>query len=264
MWVFGVILILVAAGLAWSSRSSQKRVARLSLVQRRTASELASLSSSIAAELGAGSFREPVELVGSIKSADPLISPLGQRQCVYYQMSVTRRYEEDAWRKDSNGRRERYTQSGTETVNDDTQSREFRIDDGTGQVLVLPDGADFDTLETSVSRFEPGEGEVATLRFGDFTMSVPSGGGGRRQTLGYQYEEKIVPLGRRVTVIGQATDRNGTLAVANSPEHPLTISSESREEQIEGGERGARFKLIAAGVSAVAGVVLVVVGIVTG
>jgi len=262
--VIGVILILVAAGLLWSSRSSNKKVAQLSLVQRRTAAELTSLSTSIASELGAGNFREPVELVGSITCADPLVSPLGQRPCVHYQMSVVRRYEEDAWRKDSNGRRERYTQSGTETVNDESQSRQFMIDDGTGQVLVMPEGADFDELETSVSRFEPGQGESATLRFGDFTLSLPSGGGGGRQTLGYQYEEKIVPPGGRVTVIGQATDRNGTLAVVTSPEHPLTVSHESREEQIESGERGARFKLIAAGAAALLGIVLIVIGIVTG
>ena len=259
---FGIVLIVLAGLFAFGYTRSGKSAAALRGIERRSAGDLAAIAGGVAAELGSGSFTQTVEIVGQIECPDPLVSPLGQRPCVYYDMRVTRRYEEEDWETDNQGRRRRVTRSGSETVSENKERRDFWISDGTGKVLVVGEEATFANLEQSVSRFDPQAEQGATLSFGSFSLSLPGVSAGRR-TIGFDYDENIVPVGKRVTVIGQVSDRDGQLALRKGGGR-LTVSTESREEQVAGAEKRANFMRIAAAVSGLAGIVLLVIGLVAG
>ena len=87
-------------------------------------------------------------------------------------------------------------------------------------------------------------------------MHVPAFGGGSR-TLGYQYEEHILPLEGQYTVIGQVSDSSGVLALGRGG--PIfSISRRSRDEQIGSAKTAAKWTSIGSGVSLIAGVTLLI------
>jgi hypothetical protein len=257
MLIVGVILVVAGVALLFGSRSKARGAEELRGVQRRQAGELSELVGEIAEELGQGAFRERVEIVGAVECEAPLTSPLGERPCLHYDAVVRREYEETYWTRDSQGNKQRQTRRSSEVVSQQRESAPFRVRDATGALLVQPDGARFDGLVGSVSRFEPGE--PGKGGFGGVLVSALTSLAEGRRTLGYKLEEQVFPLDRSVTVIGQVSDAMGEVAVSRGG-GPLIVSTRTREELLKGARATARLLLVLGLVALGGGLALVVAG----
>ncbi|OIP30790.1 MAG: hypothetical protein AUK47_24130 [Deltaproteobacteria bacterium CG2_30_63_29] len=264
MLIFGIILIVVGIGLFIAHRFKLKSVYEMRMFEQRNTADLLDEAGTIAAELGAGSFEQSAQLVGDIVCDQPLTSQLGEHSCVYYRMSVRRKYDEEYWEKDNNGNQVRKTRTGTDVVSDTKESCPFYVKDETGKLLVVPDGAKFDSLIESVSRFEPATmGGLGGIGFGRFQLTPPMMQGSGRRTLGYHYEEHVLPLNRRVTIMGQVNDKMGQLAMRKADGQKLFISTRSKEEMVGSAQKTAQVMFASAIGSAVIGVVLAIIGAVS-
>jgi hypothetical protein len=258
LWIVGVVLVLVAVGLFLGGASQKKKLGLMQGTQTSSAAELQSLAASVAKDIGAGSFAEVAELKGTIRCDQPLRSELSDTPCVHYSMRVAREYEETYWDTDSKGNRVQRHRRGSEAVSQNTRSCPFEVEDATGRLTVDPTGAAI-TGEKVLDRFEAGEPRSSSLSIGRFRLDLGSIvlGSGRR-TVGYKYEESVVPLGRPIYVLGEASDSTGKLTVRKpTKKGGAFIVSLKSEEELQRAARGTSTGLtIGAGVLAAAGVVV--------
>jgi len=260
--IAGVVLVLAAVGLYIGSRSQKRKLSQIKGTETSTAADLVGLAASVAKEIGAGSFNQVTELKGTIECPSPLTSELSQTTCIYYSMTVTREYEETYWTKDDKGNQVQRMRRGTESVATNTRSVSFQVRDATGTTSVDPDGASF-VDEKVLSEFRPGEG-IGGIRFGSYSFNPASLRGlvGGRRTVGYRFEEKAIPVGRPIYVLGEAVDSDGRLRVQKpSKKGTSFIVSLKTEEQLAKGAQSATTGLL---IGAAAAAVLGVLGIVLG
>lgn len=261
MIIIGIVLVVVGAFLVYSYFNQKKRMEAISGVETTTTSALHEIWKGVSGEIGTGSFEEPTEVKGMLECDNPIESEIDKQPCVYYSMSVTRKWEEDYYEKNQQtGRNERKTRQGSDIVSSNTRSVPFRIRDETGTVQVDPNDAKIDG-EQIVDRFEP---ETAVsggkISFGKFSFSLGGmrAAGGRR-TLGYHFSETILPLNRRVYVLGAASDFSGQLKIQKPREKgQFIISMKSEEELLKSSQSGMTWSLIGAIACFVIGVIFVI------
>ena len=128
MLIVGIISLVIAAILIVVHVMAKRRIGAIASARPQRAADLKALSSTMAAELGDGSLNEVAALSGTGHSDTPLTSPLGDRLCLAYRMSISRKYEEEYEEKDSDGNWRTRTRSGTETMS--TQNEEVDFDLG--------------------------------------------------------------------------------------------------------------------------------------
>lgn len=260
LWIVGVVLVLIGVGLFLAATSQKKKLDLMQGTQTAAAAELSSLAQSVAKDIGAGSFAEIAEVKGTIRCESPLISELANAPCVYYSMHVSREYEETYWDTDSKGNRVQKHRRGSETVSQNTRSCAFVVEDATGRVKVDPTGAAI-TGEKVYDRFEPGEPSSPAVSVGRWSFDLGSVrlGSGRR-TLGYKYEESIVPVGKPIYVLGEAADSGGELAVRkpSKKDTSFIVSLKSEEELTRSAKGSSKGLTIAAAIAAAAGAVVTV------
>ncbi len=266
-FVLAGVAAAVGALLLLGRASNRAKARQLKTAQHRSIGELQEMAKEIAAELGPGSYNEQVELRGTIECASPLLSELGETPCVHYRMSVSRKYEEQYEEYDQQQDRSVVrTRKGSETVASNTRSCPFVLRDDSGAAEVLPDGASID-LEKSLSTFEP-EANLRTLGggmgYGQFRFSGAAWSSGR-QTLGYELQEWVLPVGRSVYVLGEANDEEGRLRIGkpHDKESKFIISPKSKQALIQGAERAVRGFMIGAVVAFVAAGGLLIGGVVS-
>jgi hypothetical protein len=149
-------------------------------------------------------------------------------------------------------------------VSDLVSEAGFVVDDGTGQVVVAPAGADVDHPEQVVDRFDRHDGSgSAGAGVLDSVLSAVLLSGDRSGTIGFETEEWIIRPGARLYVHGEVSDASGRLRFAKPDKGRYVISTRSEQEIVRGDRRNAAIALGAAAVAAVAGVVLVVLGAVS-
>jgi hypothetical protein len=260
--VGGIVLLLVAVAAFFVARSHRSRRRAFAGTERSGCGDLARLAQSVSQEAGAGSFSETCEIGGTAKAGPggELTAPMSGQPCVWYRATVTHRH----WRNVQTGsgenrRTERREES--DVVSDETSQAPLLVDDGTGQVLVDPRGADIDHPETSFDRFEPntggGPGGTEIEAFG---ISIRTGSDGG--SLGFHRREQIIRPGRALYVLGEASDAGGALQLAKPREKGrFVISSRSEEELTASAGRVASIASTVAGVAGVAGIALVVIGL---
>ncbi len=261
--IFGVVF-WVAAGLLFRSASASKRkMEAMESTETNTVEFLNSLARSMSEGVGAGSLRYASEVRGKVVCAEPLISELAQVACVHYAMRVQRRSEETYTARDRQGRAERKTRTITETVASNERSIPFDVDDGTGSIRIHPEHAEF-VAEKVVSRFDTAAA-AGNAPYTVGSLAVDSGrfpeAGGRR-TIGYQFEEEAVPVGREVYVLGEATDRDGGLAIGSpGAEGRFIISVKSESALLQEERSAARWKRIGSIACAAAGLIALLTGL---
>lgn len=125
-----------------------------------------------------------------------------------------------------------------------------------------PEGASLE-LEKVADRFEPNTSGT-TLRFGAFSFDLGNmvATGGRR-TAGYSYREEILPVGRRVYVLGAASDANGALTIVKPMEQGqrFMVSLRTRDQVLQSAQSSARWTLYVAFGAGALSIVLVITGI---
>lgn len=261
MLAAGLVVLVLTVILAIVHIVQRRKIGHLLTAKHSTIAELTDSARTVAGELGGGGFEEMAALTGTVRCDRPLVAPLSGRPCLYYSMSVRRRYEEDYERRDANGNITREVRRGSETMSTQSEGTGFELVDASGSLRVEADGLDWDARIETVDRFEPEHGGL-TIGFGRFSMTV-SHPLGHRRTLGYEYEEHIVPLDGRFTALGQVSDRSGGLAMGRGGP-VFSLSRRTREEQIGSAKGTAQWTGIASGVGLIVGVILTVIGALAG
>ncbi len=261
MFLGAFLLALLGAGLFIGVHFTRKRLATLIIAKSKKAAELLESVSAVGKEIGGGGYRELVEIVGDVTCPSPLTSPLANQACVAYSMQVVREYEEDVEDRDDKGNVRRRTQRSSETIHSDSRRCDFGVRDTTGELPVLANDADFDGMVETVSRFDNGAGNGSTISLGSFNLTVNLGGGGRRRTLGYRYTESIFPIGRQVTIIGEASDADGRLTLRKPKDLSFIVSTRTRQELRGSAETTAKILGVCGTLAFVAAVVVGILGI---
>lgn len=257
MLVAGIVLLVLTLIFAIVHIVQRRKIGHLLTAKQTTIGELANTANAVAGELGGGGFEEMSALMGTVQCPEPLVAPLSGRPCLYYSMSVKRRYEEDYEREDSEGNRRMETRRGTETMSTQSEGTAFALVDASGTLPVHADGIDWSAQIETVDRFEPQQGGL-NIGFGRFSMTVTAPGG-RRRTLGYEYEEHIVPVDGQFTVVGLVSDKSGALAIGRGG--PLfTLTRKTRDELIGSAKGTAHWTGIASGIGLIVGAILTIVG----
>jgi hypothetical protein len=270
MIVIGIILIVVGIVLFFVQRNQKQRAFSVRSARLVTAQELHQMAGEIAKEIGGGSWRDYVKVNGMIQCDRPLTSELKQMPCVHYSMTVTREYEEKVTKTDSDGNRTTETNRGSETVSSNKQSVPFMVKDATGTIEVNPEGANIETVKV-LDEFQQGEQRGGMLSFGGFSLTIggmSSGGvfgGSGRRTIGYRYQEHILPLERRVLVVGTASDSTGSVTLQKplDGEKKYIISLKTEEELTKAADNTAQLAFYGMIGCFVLGFILVLVDIVS-
>ncbi|NJK34300.1 MAG: hypothetical protein HC919_04735 [Oscillatoriales cyanobacterium SM2_2_1] len=179
---------------------------------------------------------------------------------------MMRVYEELVVKMDENGNRLEELERREECVAGNTRMIPFQLDDGTGVLNVDPEGSDIETVQV-MGEFREHHDNGSFIELGvtsgqpNVTNSPQSG-----KTLGYRYEEYIVPLGRDLLVLGTAVDRGEKVTVRKptEPGKKFLITFQDEEvltESMLKTLRGAKWGMA---ICLGAGALLTIVGVVTG
>lgn len=264
----GLFFVAIAAGLFFWRKSALDKVLQLKAATTRKVSELIEMAKTLAKDMGKGHYGEMVEVRGKIVCDQPLISELAKQRCVYYRAEVKREYEETKVVTDSQtGRQKNETRRGNETLSSNKRCVPFHIEDETGKIEVLPDGADIDE-EKALSRFDPESALLSggnTIAFGGFQIAVGNPVvGGTRRSLGYHLDEWILPAGKDGFAIGEVTDNEGKLVIRKPSEkgNRFIISTRSKEALIQATESTAKWLMVGSIACLSIGVIVSISGLV--
>jgi hypothetical protein len=256
LFVFGGIALAAAPILLAVMASKKRKIYQMQSVQTSTAAQLEETRSQMK-----GSFIQRAELKGKSECDSPLVSEFTGTPCVAYSIRLERQYEETRWETDSKGNRSQRTQRGSEVLSTNERRAPFHLRDSTGRIKVVPDGAELH-MEKSLSKFENSfpEGRVT---IGSFALNLAQAAlGAGRHTIGFKYEEKLIPLGRDLYVLGEASDESGELSIrrSSSKGEKFIISLESEEQLVASAGKAAAGLLAGAIASGAIGVTLLILG----
>jgi len=235
MWVLTILLMLVGGGLFYASLKARNKLDAMAGVDTSTIAGLQQLHGAVAKEIGRGSFEQVAEIKGMTGCDQPLESEIAKTPCVYYAMRVIREWEETYSEYNAQTQRhERKTRGGSDIMAQNTRMVPFWVRDPTGEMGVHPAGAEIEG-EQVIDRFQP-EGPEArggAVTLGGFSFQITmSPMSGDRRTLGYRFQESILPVERNVYVLGVASDASGELSLQRPREQGqrFIISVRSEEE----------------------------------
>ena len=248
MIIFGIILLLVAAGCFFAARRQAGRLRAIDATDTFTAQMLLELYNRVIPALGGEALAQPCEVAGPIEADTPLTAPLSNSACVAYTYQVTREYEEDVATTDSHGKTTTETQQRSETVSKDERRTRFYVRDATGRVLIDPTDAELDLIDSGM-RFDPAQRTANA----------------RTRTLGHRHQEQSLAVGTPVYILGCVVDGQGQPMIARSPKdhkQKFIISRRSERELAGAAASAARYWYYAAAGAGALGLVLLVIGIV--
>lgn len=212
----GVLLVFVGAFLLLAWQSSRRRLGQMSAVP---VAPIADVVGALAAMLPERPYQQPdpfltrpVAVEGTISCDSPLTSELGNVPCVFYKITVKRRYR----------RRSQVVERRSHGV-------PFWVEDATGRILVDPTGATVDGLRV-VDEFEPASGHVVMLGSTPLHLSTGTNYGQER---GVRYRETVVPLDRPVYVLGEASNGPNGPVIRKPADGQLLLSLKSGKELAE-------------------------------
>lgn len=256
MLIAGGLLILVAVGALVYAHFARRAARRLTATETLTCGDVDALAKGVAGEVGAGSFSQRCEVVGTAEPgpAGVIKAPESGADAVWHRTTVTRHFRERQ-RVQRDGKTVDEWVSRSETVSDLTSEAPFAVRDDSGTVLVAPAGADVDAPERVVDRSE--RQADASSAAGAVLDALLDTDDRRDQRL--EHEEWIIRPGARLYVHGEVSDHSGQLTFAEG-EGRFLISTRSEQDIVRGKETGARWAMIGGLAAAVLGVALLVAG----
>jgi hypothetical protein len=251
-----LVLAAVAGGIAWWQHRKHEE---LTAVETSTCGQMRQLADAATTSAGPGVFRQRCEIVGVAQPAyvGTVKGPQTGRECVWYRTKVTHHYYDWEW-ETRGGERRRERKRKTRTLQDDKSDVPFTLDDGTGQVVVHPEKADIDEPHEVLDEMDLDlrDSNPTLLEQIGFSFDRPD------DSIGYKREEWVIPVGTRLFVQGEITDEDGSLRLRKPEKGSFRVSTRSEAELLKGAESGRKWSGVAAAVLGVAGLVLVVVGLI--
>jgi hypothetical protein len=270
--IIGLVLTGIAGLTHFLSKRASKRAVLMLTTETKLLGEVRSLVDEIRADLdgdGESGYSEHCELKGKLVSDEPVRGELSGQDVAIYEAKVVRVIETRRERRDDEGHVTVSWVKSNETLSSNRREASFYLEDDSGRVRVLPAGAEIQ-LDPIVERFEAPSaveqlgGSQLSLGIGSFSMSL-SGGvhGDQRRTLGYRFEERILPLNRDVYVLGEVADTSDGLVLraGSTKDDPFVISLKTEAELVRSKEASAKWLRLGAIVSLIGGIALVVMGL---
>jgi hypothetical protein len=259
MLVTAIVALVISIALFIVGRVMNSRAVFIAGTEKTTVGALESGAKATESGGAKGGFRKFIEINGTVVCDSPLEAELTATKCVHYETKVTREYEENYVSTNSDGSSRSQIRNGTENVSHNSRSCAFILDDGSGRIGVDPSGAEFH-LETTLSRFEPGETAPA---IGTFVFNNMVTGASGRRTIGYRFDEKCLPVGRKAYVFGEAEDAGGALRIGKSQDggKRLVISLKSAEQLVHSAKVATLWLTIGAGAVLAASIVIFILAV---
>jgi len=187
------------------------------------------------------------EIKGTSRAGQPLRSRMAAQPCVWYEWSVEEKWERKVTKTDAEGKTTTETESGWKTVARGGESVAFDLEDGTGRIRIVPEGADIDgvrALDERCGRSDP-------LYFEHAPRTAISSSTHRRRL-----RETILPIDVDLYVIGTARMRADIVQpeIAQAENAELFLISMKSEEQIVSGHFWATLGAMVVGAGLAAGV----------
>ena len=157
-----------------------------------------------------------IELKGVANTETPLDGPGKLGDCLYYKYKVERRER----RRDSEGR----TRTQWRTIDSGESSTAFMLDDGTGQILVDPTGAEIDAPKVHT---ESGTEQGFSFSIGGFDLGALSGAPTRLTVWAIKPKMSLYILGDAVHGAGDSVEvrkGDGRFFISTKSEAELTKS----------------------------------------
>ncbi|NER83295.1 MAG: E3 ubiquitin ligase [Leptolyngbya sp. SIO1D8] len=241
MVVVGIILLVISVVLFFVQRNHKQKVFSLKSARLVGVAELFETAGAVAQEIGSGSWRDYVKLWGEVVADRPLYSEHRNEACVYYVSKVIREYETTVTTTTEKGNRKTERQRKSETITNNRRLIPFELRDRTGSVQVNLDGADIETISI-LDEFRP-------KRSGD--------------TLGYRYQESVLPIGRNVLVVGAVSDLTGEVIIGKPVQssHKYIVSLRDEETLAAATSRNVKISFYIMLGCLGLGVVLLILGI---
>jgi hypothetical protein len=231
----GGLLVLVAAICVVAAARGEGRLQAIQAVPTTSAHDIAAI------HRANGAYGQACEVTGVIECDASLSAPLSGQSCIAYSHGVA--WEEwgrpAMYGRHSGAGEMVYRNGGTEF--DDRRVPLFWVRDATGRVLIDPTNAELDLLEID-QRYD-----VVSSSFGD----------SERRT---RREEKALPLGGQVYVLGYLGERQGQPVVRRHPSDAakkFLISHRGEQELTSANRTQAAIFYFVAGISGSLGVLLV-------
>ncbi|MBU0598604.1 E3 ubiquitin ligase family protein [Patescibacteria group bacterium] len=180
------------------------------------------------------------EVQGNIVMDNPLRTPFSNRECAYYEYEV----EKETRERNQQGQIE----TDWETVESDKKSAPFYIDDGTGKIMVNPDGATIEPRDLGEQRFRRGE------RFGNNILSNILSSVADFNT---RVNEKALFTNEHAYVFGHVTEGSQGL-VFQKGDKDFVISHKSEEEVEKSTARSAMGMKVLGVIGIVVGIGLII------
>lgn len=257
MLIAGIVCLVLAAAAGGYAWWQDRKHDELSAVEASTCGDMRQLADAVSVSAGAGGFRQRCELNGTAQPAyvGTVQAPQTKKECVWYRNKVTHEYWD--WHTvERNGHRERERRKRTDVISDETSDIPFALDDGTGQAVIHPEDADVHGPVKSADEFESDRSRPGLLESLGSTW--------KDETIGYQREEWILPVGQKLFVQGEVIDEDGHLRLRKPEKGTFRVSTSSEEELLAEAATGRKWATAGAGALAVIGLVLVVLGLVAG
>jgi hypothetical protein len=191
-----------------------------------------------------------VSVRGRVRALDSgaLRSPVTERECAWYQLTISERIRE---------RRDNSTSESEKVVSQEASVDPILVTDDTGTMFIEPDRATIDRGQETHNRLGPAPTSSSSqVSFGKFTINLSNTSG----VVGIRTREVIIPIGADIYVLGGAYDRDGTGIIAAPREGQFIISLRSAEELARHARRNAMLLTGLAAALAVVGLLFIVAG----
>lgn len=266
--IIGLVLIAVGVYLVVVKRKKiGDDLLEIQYMKTSTVSEVMEAIGDMAAV--SDSYREYVELKGTVSSKNPQKTPFTQKDAAYYVATTYRVFEEEKVETDSEGNTTRRLVKREEKISEEESGEELVLNDGSGEIVLETNGTSdkFELVQIS-DRFEPANTygnfspyQNRNRRFRDFDKGFFGGGA---KLLGYRMAERGYLAGQRIYALGEAYMNAGTLTLGRPQDKSrrYIVSPKSEEELVSSKQSSQKMTLIG-GIALIAvGAIIAVKGII--
>ncbi len=231
--IFSLIFLALALILTIAYFMQRRRLDPIRVTMTSSIAEVQELVQAFADYTSEKVFRQIVEVKGRVASVAPLIAPLSENACVYYDLRVSWEYEEIIYEEKPGDERLEHKREGEEQLAEERQWQTFFVRDDTGEIAVAPAGCEVIASE-SLSRHEEDAGlPEETIRCGRFSLEAPwKTSVEERRPLRFHFEEKTIPLGSEIYILAEATNAGGELRLQKPASGGRFLISVKPEEEL--------------------------------